>query len=94
MHIIQVEWVYIFNKFILVVYIGCYITIWYICSGCFDDIPMFTNAVYKIWSAIVLRSSAVFHYQTKLNSVALVCDRTVPIERPPLVDEVSANFCG
>jgi hypothetical protein len=27
-----------------------------------------------------------------LNSVVLVCERTVPNERPPLVGEVSANF--
>jgi hypothetical protein len=32
--------------------------------------------------------------QVKLNSVALVRKRTMPTERPPLVDEVSANFCG
>jgi hypothetical protein len=25
-------------------------------------------------------------------SVALVCEQTIPIERPPLVGEVSANF--
>jgi hypothetical protein len=30
----------------------------------------------------------------KLNSVALVRKRTIPNERPPLVDEVSDNFCG
>jgi hypothetical protein len=30
----------------------------------------------------------------KLNSVALVRERTMPTERPPLVGEVSANFCG
>jgi hypothetical protein len=29
-----------------------------------------------------------------LNSVARVRERTIPIERPPLVGEVSANFCG
>ena len=28
------------------------------------------------------------------NSVALVCERTIPTERPPPVGEVSANFCG
>ena len=27
-------------------------------------------------------------------SVALVRERTIPTERPPPVDEVSANFCG
>ena len=30
----------------------------------------------------------------KLNSVALVRERTMPTERPPPVGEVSANFCG
>jgi hypothetical protein len=29
----------------------------------------------------------------KLNSVALVRERTIPTELPPLVGEVSANFC-
>ena len=33
-------------------------------------------------------------YKTKLNSVALVRERTIPTERPPPVGEVSANFCG
>jgi hypothetical protein len=32
--------------------------------------------------------------KTKLNSVALVSKRTIPTERPPLVGEVIANFCG
>ena len=32
--------------------------------------------------------------KTKLNSVALVRERTIPTERPPQVGEVSANFCG
>jgi hypothetical protein len=31
---------------------------------------------------------------TKENSVALVRERTISIERPPLVGEVSANLCG
>jgi hypothetical protein len=30
----------------------------------------------------------------KLNCVTWVRERTMPIERPPLVDEVSANVCG
>jgi hypothetical protein len=28
------------------------------------------------------------------NSVALVREQAIPTERPPLVGEVSANFCG
>jgi hypothetical protein len=36
----------------------------------------------------------LFISKTKLNSVALVHKRTIPTEWPPLVGEVSANFCG
>jgi hypothetical protein len=32
--------------------------------------------------------------RTKLNSVPLVGERTIPTERPSLVGEVSANPCG
>jgi exonuclease III len=32
--------------------------------------------------------------KTKLNSVALVRKLAIPTKRPPLVGEVSANFCG
>jgi hypothetical protein len=31
-------------------------------------------------------------YALKLNSVALVRERTIPTERPPFVGEVSVNF--
>jgi hypothetical protein len=40
----------------------------------------------------VIRSFKVT--KTKKNSVALVRERTIPAERPPLVGEVNANFCG
>jgi hypothetical protein len=33
-------------------------------------------------------------YLKSTNSVALVRERTIPTERPPLVSEVSANLCG
>jgi hypothetical protein len=36
----------------------------------------------------------VFNAIDKTNSVALVRERTISTERPPLVNEVSANFCG
>jgi hypothetical protein len=44
-------------------------------------------------------SSTYFKYNsldpwTELNSVAVVRKRIIPTERPPLVDEVSANLCG
>jgi hypothetical protein len=32
--------------------------------------------------------------QLKLNSMALVRERTIPTERPPPVGEVNANFSG
>jgi hypothetical protein len=31
---------------------------------------------------------------TKKNSVALVRERTIPAKLPPLIREISANFCG
>jgi hypothetical protein len=40
------------------------------------------------------RKPTVVVYKTKLNSMALVRERTIPTERPPPVGEVSANFCG
>jgi hypothetical protein len=36
----------------------------------------------------------LIQHRTKLNSVALVRERTIPTEWPPPVGEVSANFCG
>jgi hypothetical protein len=30
----------------------------------------------------------------KLNSMVCVRERTIPTERPPLIGEVIANFCG
>jgi hypothetical protein len=34
----------------------------------------------------------VMETKTKLNSVVLIRERTIPIERPPLVGKVSARF--
>jgi hypothetical protein len=39
-------------------------------------------------------SEVLTHKKKTLNSVALVYKRTIPTERPPLVGEISANFCG
>jgi hypothetical protein len=35
-----------------------------------------------------------YFYAKHTNSVALVREWTIPTEQPPLVGEVSANFCG
>jgi hypothetical protein len=32
------------------------------------------------------------NYKKKNNSLALIRERTIPTERPPLVGEISANF--
>jgi hypothetical protein len=32
--------------------------------------------------------------KTKLNSLVWVLERTIPTEQPPLIGEVSTNFCG
>jgi hypothetical protein len=49
---------------------------------------VWVNDVYKERYAVFNKS------QKQTNSVALVRERTVSTERPPLVGEVSANFCG
>jgi hypothetical protein len=38
--------------------------------------------------------AGVVKLKLKLNSVALVLERTIQTERPPPVGEVSAKFCG
>jgi hypothetical protein len=38
-------------------------------------------------------SASLFQNKQTTNSVALFHERTIPAERPPLVGEVSANFC-
>ena len=55
----------------------------------------YTNARVKANSLHVsILCQTVLSIKTKLNTVALVRERTIPTERPPPVGEVSANFCG
>jgi len=42
----------------------------------------------------ILTDPDYYKQNSKLNSVALVREQTIPTERPPPVGEVSANFCG
>jgi hypothetical protein len=44
--------------------------------------------VAQVWSSVME------HPGSCANSVDLVRERTIPTERPPLVGEVSAKFCG
>ena len=53
------------------------------------------TAIAKYTPSYRLQFQSCFHIlKKKLNSVALVRERTIPTERPPPVGEVSANFCG
>jgi hypothetical protein len=46
--------------------------------------------LYNPFSKVVVTLSKT----KKLNSVALVCRRTIPFERPSFAGELIANFCG
>jgi hypothetical protein len=49
----------------------------------------------KYWMEATYPSSRLKCLQVILTyTVALVIKRIIPTERPPLVGEVSANFCG
>jgi hypothetical protein len=56
----------------------------------FDHCPENFQIIYLISG----HSMSDWMLKTKLNSVALVRERTIPTGRPPLVAEVCANFCG
>jgi hypothetical protein len=56
-------------------------------NACASDVCLFLLRIltYENWRAHYFRPK-------KLNSVALVRERTTPTEQPPFVGEVSANF--
>jgi hypothetical protein len=55
----------------------------------FTDYPVNCSLLSSHFNMRCLRASLY-----KVYSVARVRERTIPTERPPLVGEVSANFCG
>jgi hypothetical protein len=59
-----------------------------------NEIPSLTLLpIYPLHAHVNTHSksnSSSLHY----NSMVWVCERTIPTERPPLVSEVIANFCG
>jgi hypothetical protein len=64
-------------------------------------IEYFPWDIQKVLSRLVLEVSDYLHFfptarttNKQKNSAVLVRKRTLPTERPPLVGEVSANFCG
>jgi hypothetical protein len=74
------------------------------CSECllhsFRILPHLCT-VYSInKSSLIYNSEVLVHAEhekntmLKKNSMVCVLERTIPTERPPLVGEVSANFCG
>jgi hypothetical protein len=52
-----------------------------------------TNIGTRLIKCVDCGGEHIEHIKNKLNSVALVRERTIPTERPPLVGEVSANLC-
>ena len=66
-------------------------------SGCRLHVSLPLRPI-STFTKFCLLSGATFNFGTeynkKLNSVALVRERTILTERPPPVGEVSANFCG
>jgi hypothetical protein len=61
---------------------------------CFSTATMVTRTLPVLKFLSPKNAPLYYTYKLKLNSVALVCERTIPTERPPPVGEVSANFCG
>jgi hypothetical protein len=56
-------------------------------------ITVFTRAMYCTEQHQPVHTTPSY-LTKKTNSMALVRERTIPTERPPLVGEVSVNFCG
>jgi hypothetical protein len=50
------------------------------------------TCVFFIKTNFLTFASYIIHKET--NSVALVCEQTIPTEWRQLIEEVSANFCG
>jgi hypothetical protein len=64
-------------------------------NSCNDE-PTFRRNI-SPWSSVSNSNPNLSHSilleKTKLSSMVWVRERTIPTERPPLVGEVSANFC-
>jgi hypothetical protein len=62
------------------------------------DLKYFIHVRITVYHQEELFISLIYHKGTtkkqKSNSVSWVRERTIPTERPPLVGEASANFCG
>jgi hypothetical protein len=52
------------------------------------------SRLYLYISIIHFKKKQDVDWVLQLNSMALVHKQTIPTKRPPLVGEVSANFCG
>ena len=85
-----IKWWYYLHSFAVVVvaYFADRIQrCWFICWRYIVSVEVCRRVIIK-WRIRTWR------LRTKLNSVALVRERTIPTERPPPVGEGSANFCG
>jgi hypothetical protein len=66
---------------------------WVVCLKGSHHIRLFSPSRNRD-TKIPFKLSYLAKSKLKLNSVASVRELTIPPERPPLVGEVSANFCG
>jgi hypothetical protein len=55
--------------------------------------PGHIKVVFTLYCSLLRVQQHSVYKETK-NSVALVRKRTIPTERPPIVGEVTDNFCG
>jgi hypothetical protein len=54
-----------------------------------------SKCVFTRWQCYCIKPQHTkIHTQKKTNSMVWVRERTIPTERPPLLGEVIANFCG
>jgi hypothetical protein len=59
------------------------------------EVVILTMSTTSLWHSLVSHEIIRRHKKLKkLNSMFWVRERTIPTERPPLVGEVIANFCG
>jgi hypothetical protein len=53
----------------------------------FELVSVFSQRL-QIWTTVIVNSYTTIYYKTKQTPWPLVRERTIPTERPPLVNEV------
>jgi hypothetical protein len=99
-----IPWVSQMGSLLELLWLKCYVPAFAMCTTCpaniilLDLISLKHQEKYESHVFVSSHFANFLHftlcYSSLTNSVALVRERTIPTERPPLVGEVSANFCG